>query len=346
MIGIALLTLVPGAIGGTETYVRELLRSLDRVGTRDYRVLLPPAAADASGGLPFVVAERYGSGGRLLAMSRAAVDPRFGRLLDGATVVHYALTVPVPRVGLPSIVTLQDVQHLDLPQMFSRAERAYRVIAYDRSSRNADRLIVTTEFVKRRVIDRLGVDPERIRVAPLGLDHDLLRPADVQREPFLLYPAASWPHKNHARLFEAFAQLRRERPELRLVLTGGGSYDRLPDGVEALGHLPRVEVVSLLQRASALVFPSLYEGFGLPPLEAMACGCPVACSNTTALPEIVGDAACLFDPTEPEEIAAAVTTVLDDPAPWIARGLLRAEQFSWDETARLTDAVYAELGAS
>ena len=113
-------------------------------------------------------------------MSRAAVDPRFGRLLDGATVVHYALTVPVPRVGLPSIVTLQDVQHLDLPQMFSRAERAYRVIAYDRSSRNADRLIVTTEFVKRRVIDRLGVEPERIRVAPLGLDHDLLRPADVQ----------------------------------------------------------------------------------------------------------------------------------------------------------------------
>jgi glycosyltransferase involved in cell wall biosynthesis len=98
-----------------------------------------------------------------------------------------------------------------------------------------------------------------------------------------------------------------------------------------------------MQRASALVFPSLYEGFGLPPLEAMACGCPVACSNAAALPEVVGDAARLFDPHDPPAIADAVRDVLATPDEWTRRGLERAQAFSWDETARATDAVYAEL---
>ena len=98
-----------------------------------------------------------------------------------------------------------------------------------------------------------------------------------------------------------------------------------------------------MQRASALVFPSLYEGFGLPPLEAMACGCPVACSSAGSLPETVGDAARLFDPRDPRAIADAVLDVLDAPEEWIARGLVRAESFSWDATARATDAIYAEL---
>ena len=114
---------------------------------------------------------------------------------------------------------------------------------------------------------------------PHGIDHARFSPGDEPREPFLLYPARAWPHKNHARLFEAFALLRRERPELRLVLTGGGHSAPLPDGVEVRGHVSADELVSLYRRAAALVFPSLYEGFGQPPLEAMACGCPVACSN-------------------------------------------------------------------
>jgi glycosyltransferase involved in cell wall biosynthesis len=109
------------------------------------------------------------------------------------------------------------------------------------------------------------------------------------------------------------------------------------------GHVSLAELVSLLQRASALVFPSLYEGFGLPPLEAMACGCPVACSSAGALPETVGGAALLFDPHDAQSIADALLDVLSAPAPWTERGLARAEQFSWGETARLTDAVYSEL---
>ena len=99
------------------------------------------------------------------------------------------------------------------------------------------------------------------------------------------------------------------------MLTGGGHAARSPDGVEALGNVSLDELVSLYRRAAALVFPSLYEGFGLPPLEAMACGCPVACSVAASLPEVCGDAARYFSPDDPEEIAAAVADVLDDPAP-------------------------------
>jgi glycosyltransferase involved in cell wall biosynthesis len=343
VIAISLLTLAPGQLGGSETYVRELLRALDRVGTGDYRVLVPRDAEDAAAGLPAVVVD-LPPRNRLAALARAAADPRYARLLTGSAAVHYPLTVPVPR-GARRIVTLHDVQHLDLPHLFSRAQRVYRAFAYDRAARRADRVIVVSEFVKRRAVERLRLDPGRVSVTPLAVDLNVLTPTYGAREPFLLYPAKSWPHKNHTRLFTAFELIRRRRPELRLVLTGDGTHRRLPAGVEDRGHVPRAEIVSLLQRASALVFPSLYEGFGLPPLEAMACGCPVACSDRASLPEVVGDAARLFDPEKPEAIAAAVEEVLDDPTPWVARGLARAARFSWDETARLTDAVYCGLSA-
>jgi glycosyltransferase involved in cell wall biosynthesis len=348
VIAIPLLTLVPGRLGGSETYVCELLRGLGRVGGLSYRVVLPPVAPEGAEGLPAVVGHEYRRASstpeRLLAMGLATARP--GRLrshLDGASVVHFPLTIELPRTPLPKVVTLHDVQHLDLPGLFPRAERALRAALWHRSLRRAERVIAISEFVRGRAVANLGLDPERVRVVPLGLDHDVLHPSQVEREPFLLYPARPWRHKNHARLYEAFGAVRRERPDLRLVLTGGGDFGAVPEGVDVRGHVSQGELVSLLQRASALVFPSLYEGFGLPPLEAMACGCPVACSNAAALPETVGDAARLFDPTDPQAIADAVLEVLADPAPWIERGLARAERYAWDETARQTDAVYAEL---
>ena len=146
-------------------------------------------------------------------------------------------------------------------------------------------------------------------------------------------PRGAWPHKNHARLFEAFALLRRERPELRLVLTGGGHSGTTPEGVEVRGHVSLDELVSLYRRAAALVFPSLYEGFGQPVLEAMACGCPVACSAIPSLAEVAGDAARTFTPDDPESIATAVRDVLADPGRYRERGLERAAQFTWTRAA-------------
>jgi len=348
-VGLSLLTLIPGISGGSETYARELARALVRIGTHDYLALVPPLAPDAGEGLPTIVAERYSSStttaGRLRAMGAAALRPAHLRsLLNGVDVVHFPLTVPVPRPTKPHVITLHDVQHLDLPDLFPRGERLFRKLAYDRASRRATEVIVVSEFVRERVVERLGLDPERVHAIWLGVDHDRFTPSPgVEREPLLLYPARPWPHKNHARLLDAFAEIRRRRPELRLLLTGAGHDPRsLPDGVEARS-VSGTELVDLYRRAACLVFPSLYEGFGLPPVEAMACGCPVAAAAAGSLPEVCGDAAVLFDPLDSEAIAAGVDEALARSAELGERGLRRAATFTWDETARAHDRVYSTV---
>jgi glycosyltransferase involved in cell wall biosynthesis len=177
---------------------------------------------------------------------------------------------------------------------------------------------------------------------PHAIDHSVFRIGDEELEPIILYPARPWPHKNHTRLFEAFESLRETRPQLRLVLTGGGldRLEPLPEGVESLGSVPAEQLASLYRRAACLVYPSLYEGFGLPVLEAMACGCPVAASNAGAIPEIAGDAAVLFDPTDVEAMAAAMLEADSRREELRERGLARATGYTWDESARRHDDVY------
>ena len=348
MVGIALLTLVPGELGGSENATRGLLRALASSGTLDYRVFVPPVAPDAGEGLPTEIVPEYRSAHsipeRVVAMSYAALRPGpVRRHFGNAQIVHYPLTIAIPPASVPRVVTLYDLQHLDLPQMFSRAERSFRALAYHRSVRSATRVVVSSTFVRDRAVDGLGIDSELIRVIPFGIDHARFSPADELREPLLLYPARAWPHKNHERLLHAFSLLRRVRPELRLVLTGGGHTASPPKGVEIRGHVTPDELVSLYRRASALVFPSLYEGFGQPPLEAMACGCPVVCSNAGSLPETCGTAARYFDPEDVDQIADAVLEVLADPEPWMRRGLERAAGFTWERTALAHESLYREL---
>jgi glycosyltransferase involved in cell wall biosynthesis len=346
-VALSLLTLVPGISGGSETYARELCRALARVGSHDYTAVASTLAPGAGDGLDTVVASGYRAStttpGRLLAMGRAAVLPGGLRAqLGPADVVHYPLTVPVPSARRPTVLTLLDVQHLDLPQLFPRGERLFRRLAYDRASARADRVIVISEWVRERVIERLGLKPDRVHAIHLAVDHERFTAAPgVEREPFLYYPARPWPHKNHDRLFEALALLRHERPNLRLVLTGAGHDPAtLPAGVESLGDADLATRIGLYRRAAAVVFPSLYEGFGLPPIEAMACGCPVASSDAGSLPEVVGDAAVLFDPTDVSAIAAGIVEALDRSDELAERGLARAALFTWDATARAHDRVY------
>jgi glycosyltransferase involved in cell wall biosynthesis len=350
VVGISLLTLVPGVVGGSETYARELCRALARVGELDYRVFVPTIATDAADGLPARTVSSYRAGrsmpARIRAMALAAARPgpvRRELAADGLDALHFPLSVMLPPVDRPPAVSsVLDVQHEVFPQFFSRAERAYRRAAYGWTVRRSRLVITISEHAAQTLVERLGVDEERVRPIHLGIDHERFRadPA-TPREDFLIYPALGWPHKNHAGLFEAFALLRRERPSLRLVLTG---YDgEAPEGVDARGRVSSDELASLYRRAAALVFPSLYEGFGQPPLEAMASGCPVACSTGGSLPEVVGDAARLFDPMSAQDMAAAVAEILDDPSPWVERGLERAARFTWDECARRHEAVYREL---
>jgi glycosyltransferase involved in cell wall biosynthesis len=257
-------------------------------------------------------------------------------------VLHYALTVPIPHTKAPTVVTLHDVQHRDLPGFFGPALRSFRRVAYDRAAGNASAVIVTSEFVRQRALELLKLDPARVHVIPHAIDHALFRPGNESREQFLLYPARPWRHKNHARLFEAFALLRKSRPDLRLVLTGGGleQLDALPAGIERRGVVPAEELASLYRRAACLVFPSLYEGFGLPPLEAMASGCPVAAARAGAIPEVCDDAAVLFDPEDAEAIAAGVLEAEARAAELSEHGLAHAAGFTWEASARRHEDVY------
>ena len=354
-IGISLLTLVPGVVGGSETYARELIRALGRVGSLEYCVFLPTIAADAADGLPGQIVTAYRARpdivGRTVAMVQARLrSRRLARELGagGLGALHFPLTVMLPSLDHPpTVTTVLDLQHEFLPEFFTATERLYRRFAYHASARRTSLVIAISNHVKETLVERLGVPEERVRVVPLGVNHDRFAPSDVMRERFLLYPANRWRHKNHAVLVRAFERIRREQPDLKLVLTGAGhdaaSY---ADGVDAIGRVSDETLADLYRRASALVFPSLYEGFGQPPLEAMAAGCPVAVSRAGALPEVCGDAARYFDPTSEEDIAAAVLDVLSAPECFVERGFKRAALFSWDECARGHDAVYRELVAA
>lgn len=341
-VALSMLTLVPGAMGGSETYARELTRQLatpEATGVVDATAFVPANAAGFSQGIGEVVVPQVRTGPSTTERLRAvlAASTRHGafdRGLRDARVAHYPFTIPVPRPaqGQAFVQTLLDVQHLDLPHLFSRAELAFRRRYYEGAARRADAVITISEFARTRMIELLGIPGERIHVAHLGVDADSFTPWSGEREEFVLYPARGWKHKNHARLVEAMQEVRSVRPTMRLVLTGGGldTLGELPDWVDVRGLVSGDELRELYRSAAVLAFPSLYEGFGLPPLEAMASGCPVAATDAGSVPEVCGDAAVLFDAEDPQAIAAGILEALDRSAELTARGLEQVRRFTWE----------------
>jgi glycosyltransferase involved in cell wall biosynthesis len=335
-----MLTFVPGRMGGSESYARGLSRELASRGDGDDVIaFVSTVGGDVGEGLPTQIVPEFPLGRtastRAAAFAVGALRRRRIRAhFDGCDVVHYPFTVPAPSLSAPTVITLHDVQHLDLPANFPPHVRAFRRLAYYRAARLADVVVVPSDFVLSRVEELLGVDRRRVAVVPHGIDRSTFFPDGDSREAFLLYPARVWPHKNHARLLTAFARVRRDRPELRLVLTGAGTerFAGQP-GVDALGVVTIGELAALYRRASCVVFPSLYEGFGSPPLEGMACGAPAAVSTAGALPEICGDAAVLFDPKDPAAIAVGIHEALDRADELSALGLQRAARFTWAGSA-------------
>jgi glycosyltransferase involved in cell wall biosynthesis len=272
----------------------------------------------------------------------------------GIDVVHYPVTIPIPRVaGAARVVSLNDVQHHELPEFFSAPERRFRRFAYDRAARRADEVLTLSEHARGQIVERLGIAPDRVTAIHCAVDHERFRPEPDEHdaalpelpERFLLYPANLWPHKNHERLLRAFAAAGVE--DVHLVLTGQ-TYGRPLPGpanprVRHLGHLPFEQLPALYRRATALVFPSLFEGFGMPLVEAMASGCPVAASDRGAIAEVCADAALPFDPTDEESIADAIRRVVGDEelrGRLRAAGLRRAAEFRWDDVAARHVVVY------
>ena len=356
-------------MGGSESNVRGLLGQYadgngpDEVTVLANRHVMEPYARFERGPVRLHHVSSYRPGDsqptRLAAMAGARVAPGLAArdVPAGLDVVHYPVTVPIPRTPAPSVVTVHDVQHHELPALFSRAERAYRSWAYDDAARGADVLVTSSEYSRDRLVELVGADPGRTEVVRMGVDHDRFRPDPGAEdgslleplglpERYVVYPANLWPHKNHERLLEGLALACDE--ELGVALTGQtyGRLDALMEkarqlGVERrvhhLGFLPSEAVPALFRRARAMVFPSLYEGFGAPPLEAMACGAPVAASLRASLAEACAGAVAEIDPEDPRSIAAGIDTVSgdeDERARLRAAGLERAARFTWEEAAR------------
>jgi glycosyltransferase involved in cell wall biosynthesis len=374
-IGFALLTLFPGRVGGAETNVQGLLGEFaagsgpDEVTVLANRHVVSVYRDYARGPvrLHYVSSYRAGDGmlTRTLAMAGAAALPgRAARdVPDRFDVVHYPVTVPIPATDAPRVVTLHDVQHHDLPDLFPRAERAYRRWAYDGSARRANTVVTSSEFSKGRIVELLGIEPGRVEVVHFGIDGERFSPAPREGdeealralglpERFAFYPANLWPHKNHERLLQALALLRETKVELVLSGQDYGRLERLrgrarelgvDEHVHHLGHVAASALPALYRRAELLVFPSLYEGFGAPPLEAMACGCPVAASDRASIPEVCGGAALLFDPESAESIAATVRSALEDNQVRVrlrSEGLERMKAFTWRAAAERHQAIY------
>lgn len=365
--GLSLLTLFPGRVGGSEAYVKGLLGEYEK-GNGPERVTVLAnrhvMAAYEGGGpvsLQHVASYRPGDSTptRMAAMAFARVAPRrvARDVPAGLDLVHHAVTVPIPRFDGPTVVTVHDVQHLDLPELFSRAERAYRRWAYEGAARGADIVVTGSEYSADRLADAARVERERIEVVPYGIDHERFRPDGPDDalegldlpERFAIYPANMWRHKNHERLVEAWKLL--SHTDLHLVLTGQDYGKTLPpdERIHHLGFVPAAAVPALYRRARLMVFPSLYEGFGGPPLEAMASGLPVASSLEASLREHCGGAVLELDPRSPESIAAAVDTLAGDETErerLRAEGLERAKAFTWQAAAARHRAIYEQACAT
>lgn len=351
-VALSMLTLVPGGMGGSETYARELTRQLATTPGVLATAFVPSSAAGFSQGIEERVISGVRGGGstieRLRAVTGASIlAPRIRREMADADVVHFPFTVPVPHPGRGKafVQTLLDVQHLDLPQLFSRPELVYRRHFYEGAAQRADAVITISEFAKQRMIELLGLSPKKIHVAHLAVDPSEYVPNPGPRENFVLYPARGWPHKNHSRLLEAMAIVRQRNPGMRLVLTGGGldGLGELPDWADRRGLVGYDELKALYRSATVLAFPSLYEGFGLPPLEAMASGCPVAASNAGSIPEVCGDAAVLFDALNVQAIASGILEARDRHDELALKGARQLQTFTWERCRDVHLAVYRSV---
>ena len=286
----------------------------------------------------------FGGGGRAAAFARdvawyPAGLPRRAREV-GVDVLHCPTYRGPFRSRVPLVVTVHDLAVFRHPEAFNRWSRTYSRLAVPRVLAAARRVIAVSEFTRRELRDVLGVRDERIRVVPNAVGREFAPNGAASDGDYVLAVATLEPRKNLSRLADA---ARRAGIELRVVgARGWGGVEVGGNGVRWLGEVPDVRLAELYRGALCVAYPSLYEGFGMPVLEAMACGVPVVTSVGGATEEVAGGAAVLVDPLDPASIAAG----LDDAASRrdeLARlGLERARRFSWAETAKATAAVYRE----
>ncbi len=377
-VAVNLLWLVPGVVGGSESYATGLLTALTQRADVEVTAFALRAFVsrhrELAAAMNTVVAP-LPEGRHVVRRVVAENSWLPGQLRkNGFDIVHHLGGI-VPRSPLPAVVTLHDLQYLAYPEYFSATKRHYLNATQGRSLARAHRVMAISEFTRTQAIEQFGLDPGKVVVVPPVLDlppppDDAERRAvrktfDLARD-FVLYPAATYPHKNHLTLVRAFAKTCADR-DVDLVLTGatgagawGSAHSTSAQinalsgslGVETrvrqLGYVSRRQLGALYAEAAMVAFPSRFEGFGLPVVEAMALGCPVVAAEATALPALVGGAGLLVDPDDVDGWAAAMSNVLDDSAlrqQLRASGAARAAELGKiDPTGRLVE-VYREAAS-
>lgn len=383
IVGINAITFVPGKIGGMETYLKNLVDRIQRTDTVNSYLLL--CDRRFAGEFPIV-------GDNLRIQHVDYARPSLNWFMRGVfrstlnvdilkrdmrkvevDLIHHPFTVMTPLgSGMPGVLTFWDMQHEFFPEFFNRFELRKRKLIYPASVREAARIIVSSGFTGDCLVERYGIAKEKIEVVPTGVGPEyrvIDDPEGMQHirkkygldRPFLFYPAATWPHKNHRNLLAALKILKESYGfDGELLLSGIAMQSHgeimleaerlgLSGNVRLLGYLPSGDLPYLYNCARMMVFPSLFEGFGIPLVEAMACGCPVACSNTTSLPEVAGNAGAFFDPRKSEQIAETIWSVWADESKqreMRERGYDRIRFFTWDETVRKTIEVYRKTESS
>ena len=284
-----------------------------------------------------------------------------------ASLVHSPFGLPL-LTPVPGIATIHDLCFVTHPETFTLRMRTYFRLFIPRSARRARVVLTVSEASRRELVNRFGIPEAKVRVVPNGIAEDFRPVGDARRlaglreayglpERFVLYVGTREPRKNLMTLLRACQQLWARGRSEKLVLVGRRGWLSEPieefisragfqDRVVFAGYLPRPDLPTLYSAATLFVFPSLCEGFGLPPLEAMACGTPVVASNAPALPEVLGTAARLVDPHDPTRLADAMEEVLDDRGlreRLQANGLERAAMYRWDGAARRILRIYEEV---
>lgn len=352
---------------GNETYCLGLVEGLGELGgEHEFTVYVSDsnvmAWLDTRPGFGRAVLRSTSNAWRLLVGFAASTRA------DSLDLLHVTYNVPL-FAGCPLVVSVHDISYVHFPEFFSARDRCVLSAYVPFSVRQAQRVITLSESAASDIERAYSVPAERIAVIPLaarapyvpatspdGDDPTLQRLTIRPGDPFILAVGNLQPRKNLTALVRAFASLPSGYECLRLVIAGKAQWRQselhaliddlgLASRVTFTGYVSDQELAALYRGCTALVYPSLYEGFGLPVLEAMACGAPVICSNTSSLPEVAGDAAFLVDPMDVGSLASAISCVVGSHSlqrELRAKGLQRASRFSWRETARRTVQVYEE----
>jgi glycosyltransferase involved in cell wall biosynthesis len=355
--------------GGVNRYFDELLPRLAAATGEPVRLLLPPHAADAGPATGATRENRLPLSGRrgfgrlpavLRRLARERDDRRWAAAVDAVpgAVFHPSYYGTLPLAVAPTVVTVYDMIQEKFSDLFVNRDHAATLARKRACVTSAARLLAISERTKTDLCELFDVPPERVDVTPLAADADFWRTHATEAAaarfaaaaglsgPYLLFVGSRHGYKNFAGLIEAYARWE-GREDVTLAVIGRPWKDAeralladagVADRVRHCGQVNAVELAGAYAGAAAFVYPSMYEGFGLPPLEAMACGTPVAASTGGSIPEVVGDAAESFDPEDPDALAAALTRVLTPArsAELRTAGARRVEQFSWDRTAALT----------